>query len=167
MKPTSRFSAISYLLLIVCILVIGSGYALAQTTCPVAKNTLTVNQVSGVNNALDVLFNDMQGNIITIQDVQWKADFWFGYIEEGKKEHNLTDAPIESEPLSGQVAITLTNRASQEEYYSIMVMWGVGKVSTCKDSKGEITVSFENLTLVSKSEMLAKVSGFAKYTPVH
>jgi len=166
MKVKARFEIILSSLLIVCI-IFNVGSTLAQTTCPVGKNVLTVNQVSDVNNALDVLFSDMQGNLITIQDVHWKADFWFGYIEPGKTEHNLTDAPIESEPLSGQVAITLTNQSTHEEYYSIMVMGGVFKVSTCKDAKGDITVSFENLTLVSKTEMQAKVSGFARYTPVH
>ena len=167
MKTRPGFAIAFSLVLIVSFYIFSPGSAVAQTTCPAGKNTLTVNQTTSSTNGLDVLYNDMQGNMITIQSIHWKAELWFGYIEDGKSEHNLADSPTETEPLSGLVAITLTNLSSNEAYYSTMLMGGVGKVNACKDSKGEITVSFENLILTSKSEMQARMSGFAKYVPSH
>jgi len=128
-------------------------------TCPVGNNTITINGSSSSNNDIDINFNNGQGYQISMETMTWKADIWFNDITPGKSTYLVGDG--KSDPGPGQGTIVLTNQFNKMVYYSND---GIEDLSACRDANGVVTVSF-NMTLNSKSNAVAKVSGFVRYNP--
>jgi|GEM_PF-5916744 len=128
-------------------------------SCPSGNTTLTVNGSTANDNDVKVTFNNGNGYQISMETMYWRADIKFNDITLNKSDYLVGDG--KSDPGPGQGTVVVTNTFNNMVYYSND---GIEPLTACKDANGVITVSF-NMTLNSKSNAAAKVSGFVRYNP--